>query len=122
MSVPSILIVDDGRKLGFHSWHLVPRTALLGAILWTGYLGGAIAIDADQVRHHVGQATLPTIDQQRDRAGEEVPAGDAVEGGGGGPARRLPSAHRVPLARPRSAAAAAGFLVHSRSTAFTSSV
>lgn len=25
----AILIVDDGRKLGFHSWHLVPRTALL---------------------------------------------------------------------------------------------
>lgn len=23
--------------------HLVPRTALLGAVLWTGYLGGAIA-------------------------------------------------------------------------------
>ncbi len=25
----AILIVDDGRKLGFHSWHLVPRAALL---------------------------------------------------------------------------------------------
>ena len=25
----SILIVDDGRKLGFHSWHLVPKAALL---------------------------------------------------------------------------------------------
>ena len=25
----AILIVDDGRKLGFHSWHLVPKTALL---------------------------------------------------------------------------------------------
>jgi 4-hydroxybutyrate dehydrogenase len=24
----AILIVDDGRKLGFHSWHLVPRSAL----------------------------------------------------------------------------------------------
>ncbi len=24
----AILIVDDGRKLGFHSWHLVPRVAL----------------------------------------------------------------------------------------------
>jgi 4-hydroxybutyrate dehydrogenase len=25
----AILIVDDGRKLGFHAWHLVPKTALL---------------------------------------------------------------------------------------------
>jgi alcohol dehydrogenase class IV len=24
----AIVIVDDGRKLGFHSWHLVPRTAI----------------------------------------------------------------------------------------------
>ena len=24
----AIVIVDDGRKLGFHSWHLVPRSAL----------------------------------------------------------------------------------------------
>ncbi|TSE32648.1 iron-containing alcohol dehydrogenase [Tepidimonas charontis] len=25
----AILIVDDGRKLGFHSWHLLPRAAIL---------------------------------------------------------------------------------------------
>jgi len=25
----AIVIVDDGRKLGFHSWHLVPKVALL---------------------------------------------------------------------------------------------
>ena len=25
----AILIVDDGRKLGFHNWHLLPRVALL---------------------------------------------------------------------------------------------
>lgn len=25
----AIVIVDDGRKLGFHSWHLVPKAALL---------------------------------------------------------------------------------------------
>jgi 4-hydroxybutyrate dehydrogenase len=24
----AIIILDDGRKLGFHSWHLVPRTAI----------------------------------------------------------------------------------------------
>lgn len=32
----AILIVDDGRKLGFHSWHLVPKTALLDPELTLG--------------------------------------------------------------------------------------
>jgi alcohol dehydrogenase class IV len=32
----AIVIVDDGRKLGFHSWHLVPKTALLDPELTLG--------------------------------------------------------------------------------------
>jgi alcohol dehydrogenase class IV len=32
----AILIVDDGRKLGFHSWHLVPEVALLDPALTLG--------------------------------------------------------------------------------------
>jgi len=32
----AIIIVDDGRKLGFHSWHLVPQTALLDPDLTLG--------------------------------------------------------------------------------------
>ena len=32
----AIIIVDDGRKLGFHSWHLVPKTALLDPDLTLG--------------------------------------------------------------------------------------
>jgi len=32
----AILIVDDGRKLGFHSWHLVPKVALLDPALTLG--------------------------------------------------------------------------------------
>ena len=32
----SILIVDDGRKLGFHSWHLMPRVAILDPDLTLG--------------------------------------------------------------------------------------
>ena len=32
----AIVIVDDGRKLGFHSWHLMPKTALLDPELTLG--------------------------------------------------------------------------------------
>jgi alcohol dehydrogenase class IV len=32
----AILIVNDGRKLGFHSWHLVPKVALLDPALTLG--------------------------------------------------------------------------------------
>lgn len=45
----AILIVDDGRKLGFHSWHLVPRTALLDPELTLGLpplLTAATGMDA----------------------------------------------------------------------------
>ena len=34
----AIIIVDDGRKLGFHSWHLVPKVALLDPALTLGLL------------------------------------------------------------------------------------
>lgn len=45
----SILIVDDGRKLGFHSWHLMPRVALLDPGLTLGLppaLTAATGLDA----------------------------------------------------------------------------
>ena len=45
----AILIVDDGRKLGFHSWHLVPKTALLDPELTLGLppmLTAATGMDA----------------------------------------------------------------------------
>jgi 4-hydroxybutyrate dehydrogenase len=45
----AIVIVDDGRKLGFHSWHLVPRTALLDPELTRGLpplLTAATGMDA----------------------------------------------------------------------------
>ncbi|GAA4326071.1 iron-containing alcohol dehydrogenase [Pigmentiphaga soli] len=45
----AILIVDDGRKLGFHSWHLVPRAALCDPELTLGLpktLTAATGMDA----------------------------------------------------------------------------
>ncbi|MBL8333564.1 MAG: iron-containing alcohol dehydrogenase [Rubrivivax sp.] len=45
----AILIVDDGRKLGFHSWHLMPRSALLDPGLTLGLppaLTAATGLDA----------------------------------------------------------------------------
>ncbi|MFP5466959.1 MAG: iron-containing alcohol dehydrogenase [Gammaproteobacteria bacterium] len=45
----AIVIVDDGRKLGFHSWHLVPRTAMLDPELTIGLppmLTAATGMDA----------------------------------------------------------------------------
>lgn len=45
----AIIIVDDGRKLGFHSWHLMPKTALLDPELTLGLpplLTAATGMDA----------------------------------------------------------------------------
>lgn len=45
----AIIIVDDGRKLGFHSWHLVPRAAVLDPELTLGLpalLTAATGMDA----------------------------------------------------------------------------
>jgi 4-hydroxybutyrate dehydrogenase len=45
----AILIVDDGRKLGFHSWHLVPKTAICDPELTFGLnarLTAATGMDA----------------------------------------------------------------------------
>ena len=45
----AIIIVDDGRKLGFHSWHLVPKTAICDPELTLGLpakLTAATGMDA----------------------------------------------------------------------------
>ncbi|HEX5688220.1 MAG TPA: iron-containing alcohol dehydrogenase [Ideonella sp.] len=45
----AILIVDDGRKLGFHSWHLMPKAAILDPELTLGLppmLTAATGMDA----------------------------------------------------------------------------
>ena len=48
----AILIVDDGRKLGFHSWHLVPRSAVLDPELTLGLPPGLTAATGmDAIAH-----------------------------------------------------------------------
>ena len=40
---PSTIVPLAILEIALLAIHLVPRTAVLGAVLWTGYLGGAIA-------------------------------------------------------------------------------
>ena len=48
----AIVIVDDGRKLGFHSWHLVPKAALLDPELTLGLPPGLTAATGmDAIAH-----------------------------------------------------------------------
>ena len=48
----AILIVDDGRKLGFHSWHLMPKAALLDPELTLGLPAGLTAATGmDAIAH-----------------------------------------------------------------------
>ncbi|MBA3591298.1 iron-containing alcohol dehydrogenase, partial [Methylibium sp.] len=42
----AIVIVDDHRKLGFHSWHLVPKVAICDPELTLGLPAGLTALDA----------------------------------------------------------------------------
>ncbi len=63
----SILIVDDGRKLGFHSWHLMPRAALLDPALTLGLppmLTAATGMDA--IAHCMETFMAPAVNPPAD--------------------------------------------------------
>jgi hypothetical protein len=63
----SILIVDDGRKLGFHSWHLMPRAALLDPGLTLGLpaaLTAATGLDA--IAHCMETFMAPAVNPPAD--------------------------------------------------------
>ena len=63
----AILIVDDGRKLGFHAWHLVPRTALLDPGLTLGLppvLTAATGMDA--IAHCMETFMAPAVNPPAD--------------------------------------------------------
>lgn len=63
----AIVIVDDGRKLGFHSWHLMPRAALLDPDLTLGLppaLTAATGLDA--IAHCMETFMAPAINPPAD--------------------------------------------------------
>ena len=63
----AIVIVDDGRKLGFHSWFLVPRTALLDPELTIGLppmLTAATGMDA--IAHCMETFMAPAVNPPAD--------------------------------------------------------
>jgi hypothetical protein len=63
----AILIVDDGRKLGFHSWYLMPRAALLDPELTFGLpplLTAATGMDA--IAHCIETFLAPAVNPPAD--------------------------------------------------------
>ncbi len=63
----AILIVDDGRKLGFHSWHLVPKAAILDPALTLGLppvLTAATGMDA--IAHCLETFMAPAVNPPAD--------------------------------------------------------
>jgi len=63
----AILIVDDGRKLGFHSWHLVPKAALLDPELTLGLPPGLTAATGmDAIAHCIETFMAPSVNPPAD--------------------------------------------------------
>jgi alcohol dehydrogenase class IV len=63
----AIVIVDDGRKLGFHSWHLVPRSAICDPDLTLGLppvLTAATGMDA--IAHCMETFMAPAVNPPAD--------------------------------------------------------
>jgi hypothetical protein len=63
----AIIIVDDGRKLGFHSWHLMPKAALLDPELTRGLpplLTAATGMDA--IAHCMETFMAPAVNPPAD--------------------------------------------------------
>ena len=63
----AILIVDDGSKLGFHAWHLVPRAAILDPALTLGLppmLTAATGMDA--IAHCMETFMAPAVNPPAD--------------------------------------------------------
>jgi 4-hydroxybutyrate dehydrogenase len=63
----AILIVEDGRKLGFHSWHLVPRAAICDPQLTLGLPAGLTAATGmDAIAHCIETFLAPSFNPPAD--------------------------------------------------------
>ena len=63
----AIVIVDDGRKLGFHSWHLMPKAAILDPTLTLGLPAGLTAATGmDAIAHCLETFMAPAINPPAD--------------------------------------------------------
>ncbi len=63
----SIIIVNDGRKLGFHAWHLLPRSSICDPLLTLGlppYLTAATGMDA--IAHCIETFLAPAFNPPAD--------------------------------------------------------
>ncbi|MFZ4742164.1 MAG: iron-containing alcohol dehydrogenase [Betaproteobacteria bacterium] len=66
----AILIVDDGRKLGFHSWFLVPKTAICDPELTLGLPPGLTAATGmDAIAHCMETFMAPPFNPPADGIG-----------------------------------------------------
>ena len=63
----AIVIVDDGRKLGFHSWHLMPRAAICDPELTLGLPAGLTAATGmDAIAHCMETFMAPAFNPPAD--------------------------------------------------------
>ncbi len=63
----AIVIVDDGRKLGFHSWHLMPKIAILDPDLTLGLPPGLTAATGmDAIAHCLETFMAPAVNPPAD--------------------------------------------------------
>ena len=63
----AIIIVDDHRKLGFHSWHLVPKTAICDPELTLGLPAGLTAATGmDAIAHCMETFMAPSFNPPAD--------------------------------------------------------
>ncbi|TWG80288.1 4-hydroxybutyrate dehydrogenase [Cupriavidus gilardii J11] len=63
----AIIILDDGRKLGFHSWHLLPRSALCDPELTLGLPSGLTAATGmDAIAHCIETYLAPAFNPPAD--------------------------------------------------------
>ena len=63
----AIVILNDGRKLGFHSWHLLPKSAICDPVLTLGLPAGLTAATGmDAIAHCIETFLAPAFNPPAD--------------------------------------------------------